>query len=152
MDINLEEFIKLVKENPDMTIIRTFAPEGVAGIKVTEYYQGNDYIHFKEEDEEDVLADLAGCEFDHAPDGRNIFDLSEEEWNRLYESIEWTKCIVVHITTPKEENNGEQRRMIDVDKLLVVLNGGCNICKRGTVEKDCKSCPTKAVYEEDCIG
>ena len=31
--------------------------------------------------------------------GNDIYDLSEAEWDALYASIEWTKCIVVYITT-----------------------------------------------------
>ncbi len=31
------------------------------------------------------------------PDGRDITEISDEEWNELYASIPWTKCIVVYI-------------------------------------------------------
>ena len=33
------------------------------------------------------------------PDGEDIYDLSDEEWDELYKSIPWIKCIVVYITT-----------------------------------------------------
>lgn len=31
------------------------------------------------------------------PDGRDITEISDDEWNELYASIPWTKCIVVYI-------------------------------------------------------
>ena len=71
-------------------------------VKVTEvkgYYMGRNYVHFQDDDEEDVLADMVGCEYYCGPDGRDITELTENEWNALYQSIPWTKAIVVYITT-----------------------------------------------------
>ena len=60
---------------------------------VMEDYYGCD------DDEEDVLNDLVGCRYSHDQQGRDIYDLTDEEWNRLYQSVPWVDCIVVHITT-----------------------------------------------------
>lgn len=104
------EIIKLIEENPDLPIVPMVDSEVVAedcgywlgkwGIcEVTAYYAGRERIHFKDDDEEDVLNDMAGCKYSHDPLGRDIYDLTDEEWDALYKSIPWTKCIVVYITT-----------------------------------------------------
>ena len=107
----IEEFLQLVKDNPELPIIPMVDQEVVAddnctwwmgkwgNQKVTSYYMGRDYIHFQDDDEEDVLADMVGCKYYCGPDGRDITDLSDAEWNALYQSIPWTKAIVVFITT-----------------------------------------------------
>ena len=104
-----EQFLELVKENPDLPIVPMVDQEVVADdsyswwlgkfqrSEVTEYYLGHDRIHFKNDDEEDVLGDLADCDYCHAPDGRDIYDLSDEEWAELYKSIPWAKAIIVYI-------------------------------------------------------
>ena len=63
------------------------------------YYLGRERVHFLDDDEEDVLNDLVGCRYSHDQQGRDIYDLTDEEWNRLYQSVPWVDCIVVHITT-----------------------------------------------------
>ena len=104
------ELIKLIQENPDLPIIPMVDAEVVADdcgywmgkwgrCEVTEYYLGREKVHFRDDDEEDVLNDLVGCKYSHDPQGRDIYDLSDEEWNELYQSVPWTKCIVVYITT-----------------------------------------------------
>ena len=104
------EIIKLIEENPDLPIVPMVDSEVVAddfgywlgewGIcEVTEYYNGREHIHFRDDDEEDVLNDMVGCKYSHDPQGRDIYDLTDEEWDALYKSIPWTKCIVVYITT-----------------------------------------------------
>ena len=109
---NIEMFLKLVKDNPELPIVPMVDYEVFTGdeytwwmgnwgsCKVTEYYIGKESIHFKdEEDEEDVLADIAGCKHYCTPEGKDIYDISDEEWDKLYKSIPWTKAIVVYITT-----------------------------------------------------
>ena len=104
------KIIKLIEENPDLPIVPMVDSEVVAEdcgywlgkwgrCEVTEYYEGRERIHFKDDDEEDVLNDLVGCEYSHDPQGRDIYDLSDDEWDKLYKSIPWVKCIVVYITT-----------------------------------------------------
>lgn len=104
------EIIKLIEENPDLPIVPMVDNEVVADdcgcwlgkwghCEVTEFYSGREYIHFRDDDEEDVLNDLAGCRYGHDPQGRDIYDLSDDEWDKLYNSIQWVKCIVVYITT-----------------------------------------------------
>ena len=110
----IEDFIKLVQENPDLPIIPmvdsevvcddtyTYWMGGWGHSEVTEYYVGEEGIHFKDDDEEDVLKDMVGCKYYCTPDGRDITDLSDEEWNALYQSIPWKKALVVYITTPDD--------------------------------------------------
>ena len=103
------EIIKLIEENPDLPIVPMVDSEVVADdcgywlgkwghCEVTEYYEGRERIHFKDDDEEDVLNDLVGCKYSCDPQGRDIYDLSDDEWDKLYKSIPWVKCIVVYIT------------------------------------------------------
>lgn len=110
----IDEFLKLVQENPDLPIIPmvdsevvcddtyTYWKGGWGRSEVTEFYEGEEAIHFKDDDEEDVLKDMVGCKYYCTPDGRDITDISDEEWGELYKSIQWKKAIVVYITTPDE--------------------------------------------------
>ena len=108
-----EQLLNLIRENPDLPIV-PMVDNDVVGYgnygywlgkwgeaEVTEYYLGEDEVHFRNEDEEIVLMDLKGCEFGSDPQGRDICDLSNEEWKALYESIPWTKCIAVYIWPEK---------------------------------------------------
>ena len=103
------EIIKLIEENPDLPVVPMVDSEVVADdggywlgkwgrCSVTEYYEGREYIHFRDDDEEDVLNDLVGCKYGHDSQGRDIYDLTGEEWDALYKSVPWIKCIVVYIT------------------------------------------------------
>ena len=104
----ITEFIELVKANPDLPIIPMVDAEIIGDdygywlgewghCEVTEYYNGKEKIHFKNDDDEDVLTDICGCEYGHDPKGRDIYELSDEEWDKLYASIPWEKAIVVWI-------------------------------------------------------
>ena len=106
----INDLIKLIQENPDLPIVPMVDSDVVwddggywmgawGHCEVTEYYLGRERLHFRNDDEEDVLNDLVGCKYSCDPQGRDIYDLSDEEWNELYQSIPWTKCIVVYITT-----------------------------------------------------
>ena len=111
MMTNIEKFLQLVKDNPGLPVIPVVDEKIVADdcctwwmgrwgrSEVTGYYIGRNHIHFRDDDEEEVLGDMVGCKYYCAPDGRDIGELSEEEWNVLYQSIPWTKVIVVYITT-----------------------------------------------------
>lgn len=106
-----EELLKLIKENPDLPVVPMVDSEIVVDdsyqywlgrwgrSEVTEYYLGNERVHFRSDDEEDVMSDLEGCKYGCNPQGRDIYDLSDEEWDALYKSIPWIKCIVVYIGT-----------------------------------------------------
>lgn len=105
-----EKLLSLIKENPDLPIVPMVDSEVVADdggywlgkwghCEVTEYYNGREYIHFRNDDDEDVLCDMVGCKYGCDKNGNDIYDLSEAEWDALYASIEWAKCIVVYITT-----------------------------------------------------
>ncbi len=107
---NVEKFLELVKENPDLPVIPMVDADVVCDDSgywmgcfgtcyVDEYYVGKDRIHFKDDDEEDVLADMVGCDYYETKDGRDITTLSEEEWKALFESLDWIKAIVVFIET-----------------------------------------------------
>lgn len=106
-----EQLLNLIKENPDLPIIPMVDYE-VCGddcctwwmghwgrSEVTEYYLGRERVHFKDGDEESVLGDLVGCKYYCTPDGRDITEISDEEWDVLYQAIPWTKAIVVYIET-----------------------------------------------------
>lgn len=107
----VEELLTLIKDNPDLPIIPMVNQEVVADdsytwwlgrwkySEVSGYYLGNEAIHFKDDDEEDVLKDMVGCKYYCTPDGRDITEISDEEWDALYASIPWEKCIVVYIDT-----------------------------------------------------
>lgn len=103
------KIIKLIQENPDLPIIPIVDAEVVADdygywmgkwghCEVTEYYLGRENIHFKDDDEEDVLMDLEGCGYCEDFDGNDIYDLSDEQWDALYKKVPWAKAIVVYIT------------------------------------------------------
>ena len=105
------EIIKLIEENPDLPIIPVVDSEVVADdgftywrgkwgwSKVTEFYEGREHWHTKDDDQEDVLIDMVGCNYSETKDGRDIYDLSDKEWDSLYESLPWEKAIIVYITT-----------------------------------------------------
>ena len=105
------EIIKLIEENPDLPVVPMVDGEVVGDdsyrywlgeggrCEITEYYVGREKVHFKDDDQEDVLNDIVGCKYSCDPQGRDIYDLSDEEWDKLYNSIPWIKCIVVYITT-----------------------------------------------------
>ena len=104
------EIIKLIQENPELPVVPMVDSEVVCEdcgywlghwgrCEVTEYYYGREYVHFKDDDEEDVLNDMVGCKYGHDKDGRDIDELSDEEWDKLFASLPWIKCIVVYITT-----------------------------------------------------
>lgn len=107
----IEQFLELVKAHPDLPIVPMVDSEVIdddcyawwmgqwGNSEVTGIFNGRTRIHFKDDDEEDVLADLPGCQYYCDPNGKDITELSDEEWNALYASISWTHAIVVYITT-----------------------------------------------------
>lgn len=108
----IEELLKLMQENPNLSIIPMVGTEIVGDdtysywigswgrCELTEYYIGREYVHFKDDDAEEVLKDMIGCEYGETKDGRDIWDLSDEEWNELFASLHWVKAIVVYIESP----------------------------------------------------
>ena len=107
----IEQLLQIIKDNPDLPVVPMVEGEVVGDdsynywlghwgrSEVTEYYLGREKLHFKDDDEEDVLNDLEGCKYGCDPQDRDICDLSDEEWNELYKSVPWIKCIAVYITT-----------------------------------------------------
>ena len=108
----IEELLKLVKENPNLPIVPMVDSEVVGDYDaywmgawgdsaIEEIYLGRDRYYIKSiDDEEDVLNGMEGCRYSYTEDGRDIYELSDEEWTELYNSLPWEKCIVVYITTP----------------------------------------------------
>lgn len=106
----IDELLKLIKENPDLPIVPMVDSE-VCGddnqwylgswgsSELTEYYVGRERVHFKDDDPEYVLYDLEGCRYGYDKIGRDLDTLSDDEWDKLYESVPWVKCIVVYIGT-----------------------------------------------------
>ena len=110
MTREIEELLKLIQENPDLEIVPMVDSEVVADdggywlgkwgyCEKTKYYSGRDRIHFYDDDKEDSLNDMVGCKYSETKDGRDVYDLSDAEWDALYESLPWVECIVVYITT-----------------------------------------------------
>lgn len=105
------EIIRLIEENPELPIVPMVDCDVVGDdsyrnwignwgkCEVTEYYRGREYVHFKDDDEEDVLNDMLGCKYGYDSQGRDIYELSDKEWDKLYKQIPWVKCIVVYITS-----------------------------------------------------
>jgi len=110
----IEELLKLIKENPDLPIIPMVGSEVVAEdsssywigswgrCELTEYYIGRECVHFKDDDAEDILTDMVGCEYGETKDGKDLWDLSDKEWEELVASLPWVKAIVVYIESPDE--------------------------------------------------
>ena len=110
----IEELLRLMRENPDLPIIPMVWSEIVAEesssywigswdrCELTEYYIGREHVHFKDDDAEDILTDMVGCEYGETKDGKDIWDLSDKEWNELFASLPWVKAIVVYIESPDE--------------------------------------------------
>lgn len=105
----MNDLIKLITENPNLPIIPMVDADVVADdygywmgewgrCEITEFYLGKERVHFKDEDEEEVLLDMVGCKYSCDPQGRDIYDLSDDEWNALYKTIPWVKAIVVYIS------------------------------------------------------
>lgn len=111
MMTNIEQLLQLIKDNPDLPVVPVVDSEVVEDdydrywfgkwgqSEVTEYYSGRKHTYFKDDDIEDILRDLDGCKCCCDPQGRDIYNLSDDEWKRLYESLPWVKCIAVYITT-----------------------------------------------------
>lgn len=103
---NIEILLDLIKENPELPILPMVDSEVVGDdsytwwlgewgkAEILHYYMGAERVHIKEfDDEEDVLYDLNRR--DYSDD--DIYDLSDEELDKLYESIPWAKAIMVKI-------------------------------------------------------
>lgn len=108
-----DELFKLIKDNPGLPIVPMVESEIVADdcgsywlgswgtSKVTEYYCGRERVHFKDDDMEDVLSDMDGCMYGMTEDGRDIYDdLTDDDWQEIWEALPWIKAIVVYINTP----------------------------------------------------
>ena len=111
MTNNIKDLLTLIQENPDLPIVPMVDQEIVADecytwwlgkwgrCEKTKYYSGREYIHFYDDDVEDALNDMVGCKYSETKDGRDIYDLTDVEWDVLYENLPWIECIVVYITT-----------------------------------------------------
>lgn len=105
----IKDLLELVKENPDLPVVPMVDSEVVADdygywmgrwghCKKTKMYSGRERVHlYNDDDEEDVLSDLEGCKYYETIDGRDICDLSDDEWKSIYEGLPWVDCIVVYI-------------------------------------------------------
>ena len=105
------KIIELIEANPDLPIVAFVHEEVVGGDEycwwmgkwsdadIREYYVGRERVHIKGyDDEEEVLSDLADCESYCDPNGKDITELSDAEWDDLYKSVPWVKAIFVWIT------------------------------------------------------
>lgn len=105
-----KELIELLQQNPDLPIRVKIDSDIVGedcyswyyarlnGCEICELYEGRDYVHVKEyDDEEDVLSDMQGCKYCYTADGRDIYDLPDEEWKELYNGLPWVKTILITV-------------------------------------------------------
>jgi len=111
MENYIDMFLRLIKENPGLPIVPVVDGDVVGDdsyqwwiaewgrSEVDEYYIGREKFHLRSDaDEEDVLNDLDSCSYGYDYYGRDIYELSDEEWNKLYAGVQWIKAIIVHIT------------------------------------------------------
>lgn len=110
---NIDKLLELKQEYPDLPII-PIVDGSVVGwdeyrswlgkwgdCEVKKYYLGREYYHiFDDEDEEGTLLDIKDCKYALTPDGRNIYDLTDEEWKEVYNSLPWIDAIIVYIDAP----------------------------------------------------
>ena len=107
----IEKLLNLAKENPDLPIVPMVDGELVADAdgnwmgkwgkcEIGEYYLGEEKVHFKDDDMENVLCDMVGYHYGCDKNGNDIYDMSDDEWEKLYQGIPWIKCIIVYIEMP----------------------------------------------------
>lgn len=103
---NIETLLTLIKENQELPILPMVDSEVVCDdsyawwlgewgkAEILHYYLGRERMHIKEfDDAEDVLSDLDRRDYS----GGDIYDLSDDEWDKLYDSVPWIKAIMVRI-------------------------------------------------------
>lgn len=105
---NTKTLPELIIENPTLPVIPMVEADVVGddygywmgewgSCSITEYYVGRERIHFRNDDEEDVLSDMVGCKPGCDTNGNDIYAMSIKEWEKLYEALPWIKCIAVYI-------------------------------------------------------
>jgi hypothetical protein len=103
MSNEIDNLLKLIKENPDLKIIPMVHYDCVEDgggywsarwgeASVDEYYEDDGRIYFKNNDFEDVVNKFY-------EDGYGTYedDITEEEAEKLVNEVDWVKCIVVYI-------------------------------------------------------
>lgn len=102
----------LMQEYPDLPVIPMVDSEIVGDdcgywvgkwgrCEINEYYTGEERVHFRNDDPEDILNDMRDCHYGCDKIGRDIYSLSDEEWAEIIDSLPWVKCIVVYIELPE---------------------------------------------------
>lgn len=111
MNDNSKELLELIAKYPDLPVIPLVDDEVVGDdscgwwlgrwgrCEVTKYFVGRERVHLLDDDDEDILNDMPGCQYGMTADGRDIMDLTDDEWNYLLELVPWVDAIVVHIIT-----------------------------------------------------
>lgn len=104
---NVNELIKLIKENPELEIVPMVDYDIVAGddysywmaewgtAKIDEYYHLDERIYFKEQDFEELVYDFTESNY------KKYNNLTYEEFEQLAKekinNLKWVKAIVVYI-------------------------------------------------------
>lgn len=109
MNKNIEDLIKITKENPDLPIIpivdSTIVADGAYSwwmgsfgkVFVDEYFSTEDGVFLKSKEKmEDAIYFFYGCDIDDF----------EEDIEEVYNKIKWKKTIIVSIELP-DMNKGE---------------------------------------------
>ena len=104
-DINTQEFLRIIRENPDLPIVPLVSDDAASGdynytaasfggSRVDEYLVCEKYDRILFKSENDVFGTLEYYlpdeEFEELPDG-------EEDCRPYYDALPWTKAIIVFI-------------------------------------------------------
>lgn len=105
---NVNELLKLIKENPELEIVPMVDSEiggddysyymaGWGTAEIDEYHCSDERIYFKEQDFEELVDKFIDNNYEE------YNDLTDEELEKLAEekinNLEWVKAIVVHINS-----------------------------------------------------
>lgn len=106
---NVNELLKLIKENPELEIVPMVDSECVQGddfsywmagwgtANIDEYHCSDERIYFKEDDFEELVDDFIDNNYElygNLGDDK-LIELAEKEVSNL----EWVKAIVVHVNS-----------------------------------------------------
>lgn len=107
---NRDELFRLMQENPDLPVVPMVDSDIVANggynrwvgswgrSYIDEYVEGEEYIHFREEDD---WGEIEWALTDGFMDYETFEGLSDEEAKSEYAALPWIKAIIVNIDLPE---------------------------------------------------
>lgn len=104
---NREEFLKLMKENPDLPIFPMVDYEVVCedycrclgawgSSYIGECYIGRERVYFREDDDPSEVERVLSEEYGYD----NYMDMDDEQQAKAYADMPWVKAIIVNIDLP----------------------------------------------------